>query len=970
MAKYTLKNLIHAIKKNQFAQAETIINSDDFSLNRPSAKLLRCTIENNRLDIFDLLIKNKNINLKAGSNTAIKLCIEHNRADIMSSLLKTSAFNGLSNTAVYNFFKKAAELKHDGITKALVKNHGHKFRFSTALSWAIKHNLEYSAKQILKSNKKTNSLPLDFLKQAIKENASSELLSVLIHSGKFDVQKTFEWAIEAKPFSAKLIEILLSHLDIDPGAHSNFALHEMARYGHVEIVKLLLAHPKVNPADNNNFALRRAVYYQHLEVVKLLLNVVDKGVDPNISNHYCLKAAAEQKNLDMVQLFLPYCSIHRMKLSNILKSDANDLSAEIINYFEHPESYVSAQPTFTKAQKTAFNILEFKKNITKWEKKKEKTLIHDDENAMNDESVIRAKVTFERKVQPTFSDIFLTYTDEESENKELSAIIHIEKKIRESILDAILASNPSPEIIAFIQKNKAELMNATDLILMKQAREQFFNSNSNTHHLAWRGYDANAPYKGRFNNLLTPPKKVRAVFTTNVAKIDDNTLLNTTASLYVRKMVAYYYLLAISSEIILDEDQPFTEDIKKEVISERVANFISELADMRSAHSDEYNGKPDAPSCYPGYLGRATNMGFKHPLTKETISTKRFIEDMLESYIFMNLKQQLEKCGSEHEGQQLLAALTLLSETGWRAQHVFLGQESYDDELLHIRQSAIHALGTQELAIAEVNKALNQANRPHLRSNDEDNNLSEETYVFQYLLDPARGKLSGKFSAEYLRWVKKFIIAEENPISAEESPENITKSEKLWNNPYTSSVTQINNLLIRNQNNPIIALNISKRLSYANAKLTIFDILQNIVKRIPGYQLDTYDMACYTLFTEKLTETVFEHLQQENIEQFSLEWYKGLSEVKLKLLHTDLQEKLSDCSDDDAFAGALAVFEEFTTSHQPHAIKKTPSFTPLFQGTKTPPLSPSKNANTINRSPCKNAGSSLVRKNTNGMPLL
>lgn len=962
--KYTLKQLVSAIENNKATLVETILDSGDVNIGKQSAKLLRCAIENDNFDSFALLIKNDQLDLTAGKHIAIKLCIELERDDMMNALLKTSAFNTLSATALYNFFKKAAELEHHNITKALVNTHGDTFQLSTALSWVFKKNLVIPAKQLLKIS--NDKLPLGIIKQALKENLSIEFLSILIHSGRFDVQKIFEWSIEVTPsLPLELIKILITHSDVDPSIKENHILSEMIKIGNGEIVKLLLAHPKVDPADQNNFAIRRAAFYNRIEIMKLLLTITDKGINPNVEDYYCLRTAAGQDNLEMVQLLLPYCSIHRIKLFNVLKSDTENLSQEILDYFEFPESYIAAQSKFTQAQKLAFTILEFKKNIQEWERKKEEALINDEENAMNDESVIRAKTTFERKVQPAFSDAFFAYADKNAENKELSAILNVEQKIRECILDAVLASTPQQETLSFIQENKAELIKATDAELMKQTREHHFNSNSNLHHLAWRGYDANAPYKGHFDNLLTPPKKVRAVFTTPASKIDDNTLLNTTASLAIRKMVAHYYLLATSSEFIAETEQTLTDENKKQIIAERIANFISELADMRSAHSDDYHGRPDAPSCYPGYLGRVANMGFKHPLTQETISTKNFVADRIESNIFTIFKQQLDSCTTEIDGQQLLSAVTLLTETGWRAQNIFIGQEKYEKEHLSIRENFIQALGTQEQSLAKINQELENANRSTLTELSQTNGINEQSYVFQYLTDPARGKLSGKFSAEYLRWVKKFQVIEktEDHLAIEEK--------KSWYNPYTSSVTQINNLLLRLQNSPGMALIISKRLKNAETKLALFNVLQELVTKMSFYKNDIHDMACYILFTETLTEAVFENLQQENIDDFSLFSYHDLPSHQLKAIHNDVQQKLADKSDHDAFAGAFAISEAFTAPEM-HLSAKTPSFMPQFQGIKTPPLSPSKhNQAMMPRSPLKQnkARQSPARRSNSETPL-
>lgn len=961
--KYTLKQLISAIENNNITVFKTIVDSDDISITKQSSRLLRCAIENDSADIFSLLINNEQISLTSGKNLAIKLCIELNREDMMHALLKTTAFESVSGTALYNFFKKAAKLGNHAISKALIKAHGDKFYLATALPWIIKHDLSTSAKHLLK--KHPEMLPFLYFKQAIKENASTELLSALVHSGRFNVQKLFEWSTQTTSLSSELIKILIAHPDVDPSFDSNYALSEMIKLGHVEIVQLLLAHPKVEPSDQDNRAIRYAALYGQVEIMKLLLAVTDKSIDPNAENNYCLKIATANDNMEMILILLPHCAIHRMKLSNILKHDTVDLREEITNYFQQPESYLAAQSKFNAAQKLAFTILEFKNNIQKWEKEKEKELINGQENAMNDESVIRAKNTFEHKVQPAFADTFLTYADKEAENKELSAIINIEQKIRECILDAILASKPQQETIDFIQKNKTELMKAADATMMKLAREQHFNANSNIQHLAWRGYDADAPYKNLFDNLLTPPKKEKPVFTTAAARVDDNTLLNTTASLYVRKMVAYYYLLAISSEFILDTDKPLTDEEQKQIIAERIANFISELADMRSAHSDDYKGKPDAPSCYPGYLGRVSNMGFKHPLTKETISTKNFVADRLESYIFTAFKKQLYACTSESEGQQLLAALTLLSETGWRAQNIFLGQETYEDKLLKEREVFIQTLGSQEQSLGIINQELENANRPALNARAEADGMNEQSYVFQYLLDPARGTLSGKFSAEYSRWVKKFH-------TIEKTEENAPSTEKTWYNPYTSSVAQINTLLTRNQHMAAFAANITKRLKNAEIKLALFNALQTLVKKLPIFKTNKHDIASYILFTETLTEAVF-NLQEENIKDPSLFAYQDLSSLQLKTIHNDLQEKLTDKSEDDAFAGALAIFETFRLP-EVHLTPKTPSFTPQFQGTKTPPLSPSKqhqnHHHMANYSPSKHDKSPLLTRSANNSSLL
>lgn len=947
-----LQQFTDAIKAENTPLIKTILKDDNFDPSKQSTKIIRIVIETQNLTVFNLLLEDNRVDFTAGKYMAVKLTVEENQPDMLIKLLKLEGVCENKNATIfYNLLKKAADLGYEDIASLIINTK--LISFEKALLWAIQHNHAFIVKKLLETHPEPKVLPEKYIKAAHKHNGGNKLFNSLINSNRVNVQKILPWAI--KDNKLKLARALLTHPDCDPSYENNTALSECAKLGYVELFELLLAHPKTNPADGNNLPIRKACYYGHTKIVELLLATKDKGIDPNTHDNYCLTEAASRKFIDIVRLLMPYNVIHRLKLNDIIPIDSPNLLDEVQDFTRHPESYISHNPRLSSAQKKAFEILQLKLNIKNWEEEKIKSLSADPESAMQDETVTRSKFTYENKVKPAFNAQFLAHAEpiletesdeplceaDQLKAQEASALIKIEENIRELILNTILAANPLQETIQFINLNKKELIQANDKELMRTARNDHFNSPSDRLHLAWRGYDQDAPYKG-FCNLLTPPKKEKVLFTTVAANTEQNApLLNTTASFYVRNMVAHYFLLVNDK----------ADD--KETIEARRANFIAELADMRSAHSHDYQNKQDGPSCYPGYLGRIANMGYEHALTKQTVSTKMFVESIIEPHIFSVFKTQLEICRDEQEGLELLQAITLLSETGWRAQNIFLGLEKYGENLIKIRQNFISQLGTQENNLIRINNELEKSGRLKLM---DENTFNEQSYVFQYLLDPARGNLSGKLSHEYNRWVQKFYFAQDN---IEQNKENqaqppIAPLDKpiVLNNPYSSNAKQMQIMLEQNKKNALLVINLKKRLENILIKQAMFDLIQNQLILLPIFNLENHTLKAYGLFTEILTEVLFE-AEKTAIEQLDAYLTTHIWENLSTNLNQEIQTKLEDHSDKDEFTDALEILNELAANQQKNVLEDHhPVYTP-FRSIQTPPSSPSKKSATPKGSPVK-----------------
>ncbi len=957
---YSQKQFIDAIESENEKLIKKILKDDNFDPSKQASKIIRATIETENLAVFNLLLKDERIDFTTGKYLAIKLAVEHNQSDMLTELLQLEGVSeNINTTMLYNLLKKSVEAGHNDVATAIIDTK--LISYEKTLLWAVQHNHVFIVQKLLTANPEPDVLSDRFIKAAVKHKAHADLFNALIASNRFGVQKLLPWAVEGNHY--ELTDALLTHPDTDPSYEENRAIRDCAKQGYTEIIELLLDHPKTNPADCNNHALKRASYYGRTKIVELLLALKDKGIDPNVDNNYCLKRAASQQHTDIVRLLMPHCVSHRVKLTDIIPIDSPTLSDDVNDFITSPESYINDHPRLTLAQKKAFEILELKTNIHHWEEEQRKADAEDLESAMRDEKVTRSKLTFEKIVKPAFEEKFLAHAASDFDvllekdiseadklkAKNLSALIKIEQNIRELILDKILAANPLQATLDFIKLNKKELIKATDKALMKTARNDHFNSRTDRFHLAWRGYDARAPYKGFFN-LLTPPKKEEALFTTAAANTEENAeLLNTTASMYVRKMVAHYFLLVNDKNDGIEASQ----EIKTEILEARRDNFISELADMRSAHSEDYKNKHDGPSCYPGYLGRIANMGYEHPLTKQTVSTKMFIEGIMEPHIFTQFKESLEKCQTEQEGLTLLETMTLLTETGWRAQNIFLGLENYDEKLITLRKDFIDTIGTQDNNIILVNKELEKSGRLALTNK---NDFNEQSYVFQYLLDPARGKLSGKFAHEYQKWVKKFYIAQDNAEPKEDNQENLktepTQNAITLNNPYSSNANQIREMLKKNKTNTMMVNMLAKRLQNIVIKESMFDLIQSQLITLPVFNLDKYDLKTYALFAEVLTEVLFE-AEQKNLDLLGIYLQSYVWKNLSQDLNQEIETKLNDHSDKDEFAGVLDILTEMAAPQQKHVIELVHNimYTPL-RSTPTPPRSPSK-ANALPKSPLK-----------------
>lgn len=508
----------------------------------------------------------------------------------------------------------------------------------------------------------------------------------------------------------------------DPAASSNHALMNAVLIGNMDILELLLADNRVDPGADNNTAIRIAASLGNTAAVSLLL--AHPRVNPSAADNAAMFCALEEGNGEVVRLLLPH-----LKLGGISWDTFVDTSASDENLIEHVEAfmdnykeYISKMSMLTNAQYAAFELLLSQSIIHDLEKKQIAALADDEESAMSDSKVIKSRQLFDF-VQARFSSLFNQQGD-----TDLQRIVAIEKSIRAMILDTIYAECMDDEQKAFINSNRENLITASDVNLMKLARDNYFNSYSPTH-AAWRGYDPHAPYQGQHKNLLTPQTENEEILATRASH--EGPITAVTASDEVRKMMAYYYLLAT------DENEP-------EMLTVRKANFISELADLRLAHFTEW--QTDSPSCYPGYLGRMLNLAYGHSLGQHLIAPKAVIMNYLSPIIMQAFKKTLQDCSSAEHCEQYLQALSWLTQS--QAKAIVTGKSEYPDDLIQLRNQFVAQLLKSKKDFYEtINQQLHENGFAPL---DE----IGRKFVKLCLRDPAHDFNFGRLGAVYSAFIK------------------------------------------------------------------------------------------------------------------------------------------------------------------------------------------------------------------------
>jgi hypothetical protein len=932
-----------AIKNQDLAKIELILNLEGFNPGYKDGVALIAAIKSGNTAIVKCLSEHPDINLAIKNNTPLKLACKLGQLDIVTLLLSeenkkrgVSAFLGNLaplEMAVKNNHHEVVQFlidnmkqdivnknKNDVILSQLLNNklnayqYNHYFEnkiisifqstikkadkpssvillsYPLSLSgmqrlfdWAIKHNYADVIGQLILKSENLNWLTVDMAKQILFNPETNEAaLTKIIDNKKLALAEIY---VHAYTYSLlPLVKILLDHPKIDPN-EAYFgrapAIGYAATHNLEELAKILLAHPKVDPSVHDNRPIIVAAQENHFNMVKLLADKI---------------------------------KIHKLPLLRILSSDVNKLCEEVIPFFENPSDYIKNNLNINMPRLTAFKQLELE-NFVKKREIEQRNKQFENEGAMNDDEVLRSMHVYKNKIKP-FAHPLLHYTNIEEKKQ---AILRIEKRIRDWILEAILASHSNLEVQDFINKNKAALVLGDDPELMKQARENYFNSKDNPAHLAWRGYDKDAPYLGHHYNLLTDQFQTKPVFSTQASVNRPETLLNTKASWRVRKMVASYALLVTDSD-------------KEEIIASRKANFIAELADFRSAHSEDYSPKGDAPSCYPGYIGRMPNLGLDHPLTEQYLSNKLIIKNFLETRFFTVFKSELNASQTREQAENLLASLSLLSITGWRAENIWTEQEVYSDALWEIRQNFITKLGTVDELKALINKELATLNRTPLIEGGE---INETSYIEQYLLDPARGNLYGRFANEYQCWVSR---QDQSQSFASPNPKLMPQSVALSViNPYSTKISLIAKFA---EKNPVY----KNQFNNLKSKQTFFEEVSSFLCQEKFIILSKEIEPSFRGLIENMTEAYFELNSKENLKSCTVFLNNVLLEdknevvIKIKENILELYQTEPDLAakSDTLFNALLAWVKEHASSQ---SSKYTPGYLP-HKGSSSGPLSP------------------------------
>lgn len=519
----------------------------------------------------------------------------------------------------------------------------------------------------------------------------------------------------------------------DPSLDDNLAIMNAILFQKNDLLAILLADSRVNPAARDNAPIRLSSGFDNIEAVKLLLE--SPRVNPSACGNAAMFCAVAEGFTDIVKLLLPHLKIAGVPWTNFVDPTLEDsaLLDHIGTFLDDPKEYISKISMTTDAQCTALEMLMLHDLIHKLEKKQLSAMSDEPESAMDDSKVLKSRQFFEI-VQAHYTSTFNQFGDSDS-----TRVIAIETQIRGMILNAIESETANEEQRTFITLNRKKLSSCSDERIMKIAREKYFNTQSPAH-AAWRGYDVNAPYKGDHFNLLTPPPENVPIFSTRASS--DKEVLSATASDEIRKMMAFYYLLAI------DPNEPEMQFLRK-------TNFIAELADLRLAHQDDWSGE-DAPSCYPGYFGRMLNLSFGHSLSQHLVTPKTVIMEYLSPIILQEFNSILQESTSAEFCEQLLQSLSWLTLT--QANQIVLNKIDYPENLLPIRNAFTNALYQNKKAIyQDIDKLLQEKGLAPL------DDIGRK-FVKLCLQDPAREFNFGRLGAVYSNHIQKTYPA--TPIKA------------------------------------------------------------------------------------------------------------------------------------------------------------------------------------------------------------
>lgn len=509
----------------------------------------------------------------------------------------------------------------------------------------------------------------------------------------------------------------------DPSLDDNLALMNTIYFHNNNLLAILLADSRVNPAVRDNAPIRLSSGFGNTEAVRLLLE--SPRVNPSACGNAAMFCALAEGHSDIVKLLLPHLKLAGVPWTNFIDPTLDDsaLLDHIGTFLDDPKEYISKISMTTDAQCAALEMLMLQDLIHKLEKKQLSAMADEHESAMDDSKVIKSRQFFEI-VRAHYISTFNQFGD-----SDLARVIAIEKQIRGMILNAIESETANEEQRIFITLNRKKLTSSSDERIMKIAREKYFNTQSAAH-VAWRGYDVNAPYKGDHFNLLTPPPENIPIFSTRASS--DKEVLSATASDEIRKMMAFYYLLAT------DPNEP-------ELLVLRKTNFIAELADLRLAHQADWSGE-DAPSCYPGYFGRALNLSFGHSLSQHLVTPKTVIMEYLSPIILQEFTSVLQEGTSAEFCEHLLQALSWLTLT--QASQIVLNKMDYPENLLPMRNAFTKALSQNRKAFyQDIDKLLQEKGLAPL------DDIGRK-FVKLCLLDPAREINFGRLGAVYSSYIQ------------------------------------------------------------------------------------------------------------------------------------------------------------------------------------------------------------------------
>lgn len=309
----------------------------------------------------------------------------------------------------------------------------------------------------------------------------------------------------------------------------------------------------------------------------------------------------------------------------------------------------------------------------------------------SDESLSRrANTHFNNYVEPFLLDKFNSYPGDSQVEK----IEAIEKELKTFLLSQITKTclmDPSANnkaIVDYIHQNSDKLIQGNDELIMSQFRK-LVTSNELSAQVAWRAYDANAPYKHDFENLLTQQVSKNKIYTTSASA--DTLLRADEASLLVRYRLAIYFL---------------------EIQNLNQFNFIQQLADIRRANAI---GQIDCPSCFPGTIGRIAKLGEGHPVLQLPPTRREIIVNQINAMVIKSFSEYLEEFGYKKGSDLYLSLVTIRPEN---AADVISRKIDFNEKMLTMRQSFIKKTFTNNKHITTINSALESANEPTLGDSD------------------------------------------------------------------------------------------------------------------------------------------------------------------------------------------------------------------------------------------------------------